>query len=143
MRYPGIMLISLLAAALFMTMACGDNSEPKNQAFKLDVRGGELDASSDSIRVNQGDSVTLAISSDEHGMVHLHGYDIEVSVGPDEHGEIKLDASATGNFPITFHSGESEEESTHDKGHGHKNGEGSSHEGGEEKRLGALEVLPR
>ncbi len=146
MSYLRTISISMLAAALFMTTACGGESEPQDQVFKLDVRGGELAPDGDALRVNQGDTVTLTISSDQHGRFHLHGYDIEVSAGPGEPGEITLDAGATGSFPITFHLGEGEEESTHEEGEGDKKDEDSAHaegEEGEEMSLGALEVLPR
>ena len=76
-------------------------------------------------RVTQGDAVTLRWSTDEAVSVHLHGYDMELSIAPDAPAEMSLEAFATGRFPITSHGF---------GGHGHDD---------EESVLLYLEVHPR
>ena len=64
--------------------------------------------------MNQGDTVTLLIDSNEHGSFHLHGYDIEKDIGPDATAELAFAADVTGRFNITFHPrGDHDDESGH------------------------------
>jgi hypothetical protein len=58
---------------------------------------------SDVIRVTQGEDVELVWHTDEPARLHLHGYDIEFTVTPDEPTVIRLKAHATGRFPVTSH----------------------------------------
>lgn len=44
-------------------------------------------------------------NSVEHGAFHLHGYDIEVEVGPGDATTMELVSDASGQFNITFHPG--------------------------------------
>lgn len=67
-----------------------------------------------SARVTQGDTVVLRWTSDQLIELHLHGYDVEAKVAPGKPAEMKIDARATGRFPVEVH--------THDKdkgSHGH------------------------
>lgn len=67
-----------------------------------------------SARVTQGDTVVLRWTSDRPMELHLHGYDVEAKVAPGKPAEMKVDARASGRFPVEVH--------TDDKskgGHGH------------------------
>ncbi len=55
------------------------------------------------IRVTQGETVELVWHTDESAKLHLHGYDVEFSITPDEPTIIRLTAHATGRFPVTSH----------------------------------------
>lgn len=76
-------------------------------------------------RVAQGDAVTLRWSTDEAVSVHLHGYDLKLSIAPDAPTEMTFEAFAAGRFPVTSHGF---------GGHGHDD---------EEVVLLYLEVHPR
>ena len=54
-------------------------------------------------RVTQGDAVTLRWSTDEAVSVHLHGYDLKLSIAPGTPAEMNLEAFAAGRFPVTSH----------------------------------------
>lgn len=125
---------------MISTFACGRDEESEHQEISLEVSEAKWSLESDTIRVAQGDTVTLNITSDELGTFHLHGYDIEIPVGPDETGGINFDATATGRFNITFHAGAEEggDDDTH-----HTEGDDKHTEEGEEVDLGAIEVHPR
>ncbi len=125
-----VKLAVLLLLLIFVTIAisaCGSSSEPEDRQFDLEITEGTLNLESDAMEVKQGDTVTLSFGSDEHGSVHLHGYDIEKDVGPDETATMEFIADATGRFNITFHAG----------------GEDEHEEEEEEVSLGSLEVRPR
>ena len=55
------------------------------------------------ITVNEGDQVTLNVTSDSPLQLHIHGYDIEKDIEPNEPTEIPFDATITGRFEIEDH----------------------------------------
>ena len=95
--------------------------------------------------------MTMSIDADEHGTLHLHGYDIEIDLGPDETSTMEFTADATGRFNITFHPGEEEHEDGSEspgaeqesEAGGNSSGHERDDEEGEEIPIGALEVQPR
>ncbi len=56
-----------------------------------------------SLRVKEGEKIRLHWTTDEKVVLHIHGYDIEISVSPGTTAEMTFEASATGRFPITSH----------------------------------------
>ena len=82
--------------------------------IEVTVEQRKVAGDSDVIRVTQGEDVELVWHTDESARLHLHGYDIEFAVTPDEPTVIRLKAHATGRFPVTSHGfGDGH-------GHGHK-----------------------
>lgn len=69
------------------------------------------------IRLTQGDKVDLIWTTDEPLTIHLHGYDLEASLKPEEKSIMRLDAHATGRFPVTVH-GNHAAQSSHSHSHG-------------------------
>jgi hypothetical protein len=55
------------------------------------------------IRVTEGDSVELVLTSDEPAELHLHGYDILLSLMPNEPRKIAFKANVGGRFPLEAH----------------------------------------
>ena len=125
--------VALLASVALA--ACGGGGP---QAVEVAVEVGEETMSPETVRVNQGDTVTLKINAEEPGEFHLHGYDLELDVEAAEVSDMVFVADATGRFRITFHHQEEGDE--------HKPGaEGATeakHDEEEEKDIGFLEVLP-
>lgn len=68
------------------------------------VEGGKLVGDDKSVRVTEGDAVTVRLMSDTAIEVHLHGYDIEAAVVPGAVTELTFEAFATGRFPVSVHS---------------------------------------
>jgi len=73
---------------------------------ELFLVAGRIAGEGDVIRVTRGERVELVWSSDERIRLHLHGYDLELEVTPDEPAVMSLVAHATGRFPITRHDGD-------------------------------------
>ncbi len=82
--------------------ACAPASEPEDRSFDLRIVDGAL-ADSVDLRVNQGDNVSINWTSDAPASLHLHGYDVEIDLSPDQPGEMAFAAEATGGFDITMH----------------------------------------
>ena len=129
MAKPPTLLFATLVLCAIALVACSSSSEEeieKTIVFDLSIEGGELDIEDGIIRVRQGDNIILRVDSDEQGILHLHGYDIEQEVGPDGSADIEVVADTTGRSSITFHPGG-----------------GGGVDSQKEINLGALEVRPR
>ena len=126
-------LLVVVVVSTTVLVACGSD-EPEEVVFELSIEHGALNLDPPVMKVEQGATVTLNFASDEHGSVHLHGYDDEFDVGPDEKATLVFKADATGSFKLTFHAG----------GEHIDNGD-EEHEEDEadEIELGSLEVHPR
>lgn len=81
--------------------------------FDLALKGGELPKEFRTIKVKQGEAVELRWTSDQPVRMHLHGYDVMVSVKPDEPTVTALNARIAGRFSI---------EKLSEKASGHQHG---------------------
>jgi len=88
------------ASALILAAAAAD---PAAKVFELAIANGRVDASRDTVRVTKGDKVELRWSSDKPIALHLHGYDIEVSVSPQSPAAMAFVAKIAGRFPVSEH----------------------------------------
>lgn len=136
-RLPSLLFPVLLSlvASMLLAAACG-SSEPDHRNIPVKLEGGKLRP--DTIRVGQGDTVTLQIEAEEPGEIHLHGYDIEAEVSDDSITDLAFVANDTGRFRITFHAAGIE-------GADHGSHEGETHDDSENEEVdvGFLEVRPR
>lgn len=145
----GAVLFPILLGGLLLAVtlsACGGagSGQPTEKNVDLQIQNRALARDDTTIRVSQGDEITLNWASDEVATVHLHGYDIEKVVEPGEMVTFTFTADATGRFPITAHgfgeAGHADGGSDHDEEHDEEQ-EGHEEEA-EEITLGYLEVVP-
>ena len=93
-----ILFVSLLA--MVAAAACG-GGEPETLELPVKIEAGVM--SPETIKVKQGDMVTLKIQADEAGEFHLHTYDVEADIEAAVETDFYFVASATGRFKITTH----------------------------------------
>lgn len=131
-------LITTMAVVVTTLAAACGGSTPQAVEISVNVAGETMNP--ETIRVKQGDRVTLKIQAEEAGEYHLHGYDIEQDIDEDEVANFYFVADATGRFRITFHHSEENHGEKEEKegGQGHNGAEE-----GEEIDIGFLEVRPR
>ena len=94
-------LTAALLLAAWTLAACG-GGELEERAFLLTIQGGALQGEAE-FEVRQGDSVTFEAVSDAPGALHVHGYDLELTVSPDAPTTLAFAAHATGAYAIAFH----------------------------------------
>lgn len=94
--------------------------------FDLRIENGRVAKAMRTIRVKQGDTVTLRWTTDRPIDLHLHGYDIETKVEPGAVAEMNFLAHASGRFSVEEHEADA-------KG-GHSHGEAA---------IVRIDVLPR
>ena len=116
-------LLLLFLAASFAIAACG-NGETEAITFNLEIEDCSLKQDEPVLRAEQGDEVTISITSDENLSFHLHGYDVEREVGPGAPVSFEFTANATGSFPFTIHIGPGID--AEDDGHSDDNGDDDS-----------------
>jgi heme/copper-type cytochrome/quinol oxidase subunit 2 len=75
--------------------------EPQERVFDVAIENGAM--SPPEVSVEEGDQVTLRLTSDSPVEVHLHGYDLEEEVLPGEETVLSFEAEITGRFEIEDH----------------------------------------
>ena len=113
MRRRAIVLIPLflvVLVALFFALrpnspteetSTEESSTGGQQEITVDLAiTGDKNMTPDQISVNEGEHLRLTITSDEPLEFHLHGYDLETEVEPNEPADLSFDAAITGRFEI-------------------------------------------
>jgi hypothetical protein len=106
-RIPGLITAACLALAgtAGARTAIGQGGAQSLARFDLRIENGRLAGNARTIRVRRNDVVEINWSADRRTVLHLHGYDIEATVGPDRSQTMSFTARATGRFPIETHDG--------------------------------------
>ena len=76
-------------------------AELKSAEYRLEA--GKLIDGPRVLRVKEGDTLELTWRSAQAAEIHLHGYNILINVPAGGSAEMRVDAKATGRFPITLH----------------------------------------
>ena len=92
-----------LSAVAFALLGPALSAERVERVFELAVENAQVPKSMQVIRVTQGESVRLKLTSDRAVTLHLHGYDIERELAPGSVTELAFKAHATGRFPVNVH----------------------------------------
>ncbi len=71
--------------------------------FDLSIQNKNISPKHRTIQVTQGDFITLHFATDEAHTLHLHGYDLELNILPNEITALNLEVNLTGRFPIEIH----------------------------------------
>ena len=96
-----ITLVTLALAIPLLLAACG-GGQPKAPTIDVTVQNGTVTKPA-VIKVKQGDTVTLNITTDEPWFFHIHGYELMKRVEPGAENAFTFDAEATGLFVIGLH----------------------------------------
>ena len=72
-------------------------------AIDLNIANRAAGLARQDLQVKRGDTVSLRLTSDEPGEIHLHGYNLTAPVSPDAPGELTFQAATAGAFGINFH----------------------------------------
>lgn len=74
---------------------------PAATVIRIPIRGGQVAGGRKRVRVERGDRVVVAVSSDDiSDHVHVHGYDLMRDVGPGAPAQIRFRATLVGRFEI-------------------------------------------
>jgi hypothetical protein len=103
-RSHGSATIVGLFAMVFMAFGapCAAQTDTVRR-FDLRIENGRLTESRKVITVQRYDRVEISWRADRRTILHLHGYDIEITPGPDKPEAMTFVARATGRFAIETH----------------------------------------
>ncbi|MGE0484563.1 MAG: hypothetical protein AB7Q81_10520 [Gammaproteobacteria bacterium] len=87
-------------AARFALRVSGEAGGTR-QDFDIAIAGDK--ATPSTIRVTEGDTVSLHVAADAPAELHLHGYDIEAGVAPGDPVTLQFTADIGGRFPLERH----------------------------------------
>jgi hypothetical protein len=104
-----ITLFAMLALAFsnldigtfFISPAKAQSAQPRQ--FAITIKQRKVISGPNVIRVTEGDSVEIVLTGDEQAELHLHGYDIMLSLTPNVPGKIAFNAKIGGRFPLEAH----------------------------------------
>jgi hypothetical protein len=71
----------------------------QTNTYELVVQNKKLTSGPALIKVYEGESVTIKITSDEQEEFHIHGYDNSVELEPDIQATLNFSANLSGRFP--------------------------------------------
>jgi len=80
-----------------------DSNSLTQKIFNIEIKQQKVVGKSKTIRITQGDNVSIIWQSDEAAKLHLHGYDIEFDISASEAKTLHFIATASGRFAITSH----------------------------------------
>jgi hypothetical protein len=107
-RISVLTLISVLVLGGLFVFLRPDPNETSPEKRSLDVEIENGDMTPEQISVHEGDQVTLNVTTDRPVEMHVHGYDLEEEIEPNEPTKISFEADLTGRFPIENHDTEAE-----------------------------------
>lgn len=104
-----VVLVLIGLVGLFFTLRPGPTTsgdatpadESQERVYDIAIEDGAMSPAE--ISVEEGDQVTLRLTSDRPMEVHLHGYDLEEEVLPGEETDLSFEAEITGRFEIEDH----------------------------------------
>jgi hypothetical protein len=101
MTNPNRLRRRLIALVALATIA-GAAAAASAQSFSVELKGGRVKGD-ETLKVHQGDQVQVRLSSDQPMVLHLHGYDIDVTVAPPTPALLTFKADVAGRFPVHEH----------------------------------------
>ena len=128
MRFLNIFLFSFIT---FLVVFCTSGSSEVNFVeIPVVISNGKIDTD---ISVSHRDKVKLIVTSDQDGVLHIHGYDIEVEIFENKSSSVEFVAEATGLFKLALHT-----MSDGDHNHNHNHGDKKSHGGNDYNEHGSV-----
>lgn len=86
----------------------GGQSAPAPNTFDLVIQNKKVVSGPTTIKVNQGDEVTIKITSDEAEEFHVHAYDNSVELEPGKQATLTFNAKLSGRFPFELENSKTE-----------------------------------
>lgn len=103
-RIPIVVAVVVIFAAVGAVLIFANQSAGgKNVTFKVTVTGAKM-MSPDTLSAHHNDTVTINVTSDTDGEVHLHGYDIHFETRAGQVASQTFKAMNTGDFEIEWES---------------------------------------
>lgn len=97
-RTPLLIVVAIIALAGLFVVLRPIVAGPQERTFEVTVAGEVTNAPT--LNANEGDRITIRVTSDRELTAHLHGYDRQAPAGPGAIGIIELTADKSGSFEL-------------------------------------------
>lgn len=112
----GLVALVVVVAVGAFVIANPGGSDTKKKASgtasasvqKVQIKSGKPVGGVRGLKFTKGDDVRIQVSVDKPHMLHLHGYNIEITATPKKPAMFKFKASNEGQFEIESHTNEHE-----------------------------------
>lgn len=94
---------ALLLTGLVTLVGCQSTPATSTLSVTLEVAAGQPVGGVKRIETTTGSTVQLKVTSDEPDTIHVHGYEVEIPVGPTLDGEAEFVANLPGTYEIETH----------------------------------------
>jgi FtsP/CotA-like multicopper oxidase with cupredoxin domain len=71
--------------------------------FAVVIKQRKVTSAMDVISAKKGDTVEIVLTADEPAELHLHGYDLLLTLSPNVPGKMQFTANIAGRFPLEAH----------------------------------------
>jgi len=96
----------VLISLFYITFCLGHDAWAQTyRTYSFSIENGKVRNGRKLVRVVKGDQLKIEWRCDQEAEIHLHGYDKFLNVSPDNPAVMRLEATATGRFPVTLHFG--------------------------------------
>ena len=95
----------LMPASIAAALVPAIGGSAAELTFDLAIERGQVPQNMRLIRVAQGDVVRLRWRTDRPCVLHMHGYDMKLTLERGAVAEMTFTAGATGRFPVHVHDG--------------------------------------
>jgi hypothetical protein len=96
-----VVFASLGLPQSLVSFAAAQSSQPRQ--FAVTIKQRKVTSATNVISVTKGDAVEIVVTGDEAAELHLHGYDLLLSLTPNVPGKIQFTANIAGRFPLEAH----------------------------------------
>jgi hypothetical protein len=94
----------ILAAAVVVMFARGGTADADDAVrISLRVAGGKLVEGPRAIRLKRNATVVLTVRADTTDELHVHGYNLQLKLSPNQPGTLSFVAKRTGRFTYELH----------------------------------------
>jgi len=111
---PGIGKVATIASILVTVVFIDPRFPPgplspaaaqssQSRQFVIAIKQRRVTSPTNVISVTKGDSVEIVLTADEAAELHLHGYDVLLSLTPNVPGKMQFTANIAGRFPLEAH----------------------------------------
>jgi FtsP/CotA-like multicopper oxidase with cupredoxin domain len=76
---------------------------PAKLSMDVAVTQGRVDGGATTLKLNEGDTVTLNVTSDVADELHVHGLDLHLQIVPGKTSTLDIVANRTGRFTVELH----------------------------------------
>jgi hypothetical protein len=78
-------------------------SDPHPRTYRLTIRDQRLAGGPQVLAATQGDPITIIITTDHAGTLHIHGYGKEIELAPHVETTLAFTAERAGRYGVDFH----------------------------------------